>query len=166
MSVIIIAAVAENGVIGKDGDLPWHLPKDLKRFKALTSGHTIIMGRKTFDSCNRRPLPNRRNIVVTRNQDFDGEGVEIAHSVEDAVSLTKPDDTVFIVGGSAIYQAALPIANAMDLTRIHARIEGHTFFPEFDQNDWQLVNSETHQPDERHAHSFTFQQFSRKNSKV
>ncbi len=164
MSVIIIAAVSENGVIGKAGDLPWHLPKDLKRFKALTSGHTVIMGRKTFDSCNRKPLPNRRNIVVTRDRHFEAREIELAHSLEEAISLTKPDDTVFIVGGSAIYQAALSIAHSMELTAVHATVDGDTYFPQFDPNEWQLVSSEVHQPDEKHGHSFTFQRFLRKSS--
>lgn len=161
MSVILIAAVSENGVIGRDGDLPWHLPKDLKRFKKLTTGHTVVMGRKTFDSCDRKPLPNRRNIVITRNQNLKSDGVEVVHSLDEALSLTRSTDSVFIVGGSAIYEMALPLANTMELTRVHATLTGHVHFPKFENKEWRLVSSETHQADEKHDFSFTFQRFER-----
>ncbi len=161
MNLIIIAAVSENGVIGRDGDLPWHLPRDLKRFKQLTSGHTIIMGRKTFDSCDRKPLPNRRNIVVTRDPSFEGDGIEVAHSMDEALSLAAKDDTVFIVGGSAIYEMSLPLADAMELTRVHTSATGDVRFPDFKEANWDLVNREYHEADETHQFAFSFLTYQR-----
>jgi dihydrofolate reductase len=129
MIISIIAAVSNNNVIGKDNKLPWHLPGDLKRFKELTTGHTIIMGRKTFESIG-RPLPSRRNIVVTRNKDYKADGVEIIHSIKEALDLVKNEDEVFIIGGEEIYKLALPMANKIYLTRINKEYDGDAFFPE------------------------------------
>ncbi|MFQ5550123.1 MAG: dihydrofolate reductase [Gemmatimonadales bacterium] len=160
--ILMIAAVAENGVIGSGMELPWHLPADLKHFKDLTTGHTIIMGRKTFDSCDRKPLPNRRNIVVTRATDFVADGVEVAHSVEDALELSRGDERVYVVGGAQIYQSAFEYAEVLEVTHIHSAIEGDIQFPKFDLNEWEVVSAERHEADERHAHAFTFVRYERK----
>lgn len=167
MTITVIAAVAENGVIGRDNDVPWHLPKDLKRFKELTTGHTVIMGRKTFDSIDRRPLPNRRCIIVTRNPDYQPAGVETADSVETALQKAGKaggagDDHVFVAGGRKIYEAALALADEVQLTRVHAEVEGDVFFPALPPEQWDMVETDRHEADERHAHAFTFQRYVRR----
>lgn len=129
MTISIIVAVAKNNVIGKDNKLPWHLPEDLKHFKELTSGHTVIMGRKTFESIG-RPLPNRKNIVISRNENFKANDMEVVHSIEQALDLTKNEDEVFIIGGAEIYKQALLLVNKIYLTRINKDYEGDAYFPE------------------------------------
>lgn len=161
MTVTIIAAIADNGIIGRDNDVPWHLPADLQRFKALTTGHVVVMGRKTFDSIDRRPLPNRRCIVVSHNPDYSAEGVETATSVNEAVDRAAGED-VFIAGGRAIYEEGLKLADEMQLTRIHAQVDGDISFPAFATGDWDLVRSDSHAPDEKHSHSFTFEHYKRR----
>ena len=156
MIVSIIAAVADNGVIGWDGGLPWHLPADLKRFKKLTTGHHMVMGRRTWDSIGRRPLPGRPTIVVSRDPAFVAEGARVARSVEEALELAAGADEVFIAGGQAIYREALPVADRVYLTRVHARFEGDTFFPAFDASGWQVVVEERHEADEKNPHAHTF----------
>jgi dihydrofolate reductase len=160
MILTLIAALSENRVIGRDGDLPWRLPADLKRFKRITSGHTVIMGRKTFETLE-APLPDRRSIVVTRRTDFQPEGVEIAHDLDAALALAEGEEEVFVLGGGEIYALALPRADRMELTIVHDEFDGDTFFPAFDESNWRLVNEERHEPDERHAHSFTFRTYER-----
>lgn len=137
----MIVAASENNVIGVDGDLPWHLSADLKRFKKLTMGHHMIMGRKTFDSIGRL-LPGRTTVIVTRQADYQFEGAKIAHSVEQAVELAKEDPCPFIVGGAQIYSAAMPLVDRLFLTRVHSEIEGDTFLPEVDWSAWTLESSE------------------------
>jgi len=154
--VSIIVAVADNGVIGRGGGLPWHLPADLKRFKRLTSGHHMVMGRRTWDSIGRRPLPGRPTIVVSRDPSFVAEGAQAARSVEEALELAAGADEVFIAGGEAIYRAALPVADRIYLTRVHACFDGDTHFPAFDANDWQVVVEERHEPDEKNPYAHTF----------
>lgn len=161
MTVTIIAAIADNGVIGRDNDVPWHLPADLQRFKALTTGHVVVMGRKTFDSIDRRPLPNRRCIVVSHNPDYSAEGVETATSVNEAVDRAAGED-VFIAGGRAIYEEGLKLADEMQLTRVHAQVDGDISFPAFATGDWDLVRSESHASDEKHSYSFTFEHYKRR----
>ena len=156
MIVSIIVAVADNDVIGRDGGLPWHLPADLKRFKRLTSGHQMVMGRRTWDSIGRRPLPGRPTIVVSRDPSFVAEGAQVARSVEEALELAAGADEVFIAGGEAIYRAALPVADRIYLTRVHACFDGDTHFPAFDANDWQVVVEERHEPDEKNPYAHTF----------
>ena len=140
--VVLIVAMARNRVIGRDGTLPWHLPEDLKRFRQLTMGHPIIMGRKTWDSIG-RPLPGRRNIVVSRNPGLALEGAETAASVEDALKLTADADTVFVIGGEQIYRAALPLADRIELTLIDADVEGDTSFPEIKPDEWMETSHES-----------------------
>jgi len=139
-SLALIAARACNGVIGKDGALPWHLPGELKYFKQLTLGHAIIMGRKTWDSLG-RPLPGRRNIVVTRDNAFTAEGAEVAHTFVAALSLAHASDPEpFVIGGAEIYAQALPYASKIYMTEVHADFEGDTYFPELNPTEWHPVS--------------------------
>jgi dihydrofolate reductase len=147
MEKIIIAAVAENGAIGKDGDIPWHIPEDLEHFKQKTTGHPVIMGRKTYESLpeNFRPLPDRTNIVLTRS-DMDKEGIRVAGSMEKAYSIAEElDDRAFIIGGASVYKQALPDANKMEITEVKKEVDGDTFFPEFDREEWNEERREEHE---------------------
>lgn len=155
--ISMIVAADENNVIGKDNQLIWHLPDDLKFFKQKTSGHCIIMGRHTFESVG-KPLPRRTNIIITRDKNYTAEGCKVVHSLEDALELAKEDDNPFIVGGEQIYRLALPIADEVFLTRVHAEFEGDRHFPELG-DEWKEVESEFHPTDEKHEHSFTFKTY-------
>jgi dihydrofolate reductase len=135
----IIAALADNGVIGKGGALPWRLPEDLARFKALTLGHTLIMGRKTFESIG-KPLPGRTTVVITRRRDFAAAGVTVAHDPEEAVSLAAGPDA-FVAGGADVYALFLPLAERLYLTRVHGDYDGDTYFPPYDERAWKLVSA-------------------------
>lgn len=134
--VFLVAAVAANGVIGADGKLPWRLPEDLKHFKALTLGHPVIMGRKTWESLG-RPLPGRENIVVTRSVGYDAPGASVAASLDAALALCAGEPLVFVIGGSELYAAALPLADGLVLTEIHRDYDGDTRFPELDRKAWR-----------------------------
>jgi dihydrofolate reductase len=160
-TISIIVAMSENRVIGRAGDLPWHISADLKRFKRLTVGHTIVMGRKTYDSIG-RPLPERRSIVISRNSDFSAEGVEAAATLDDALRVTADEDEVFIIGGSSIYALALPIADRLYVTRVHTQIEGDVFFPPFDELRWQLADESPRELDERSGLEYSFLIYSAK----
>lgn len=161
--ISIIVAVAENGAIGKDQGLLWRLPNDLKLFKTLTSGHTIIMGRNTFESLPNGALPNRRNIVITSNRDLVYPGVTIAHSLPEAIALCQEEDEAFIIGGSRVYNEALEFADTLYLTRVHHRFEdADTFFPKIDFSVWQMMQKEEHPVDEKHIYPYTFFTFARK----
>ncbi len=155
MIISLIVATDENNGIGKDNQLPWHLPADLKHFKTLTTGHPIIMGRKTFESIG-KALPNRRNIVISRQQKYTAEGADVVSSLEDAFQLCKDEDEVFIIGGAQIFEHSLILADALYLTVIHHRFDADTFFPEIDQNIWKELESVSHQPDEKNKYSYTF----------
>ncbi len=167
-SIALVVAAASNGVIGRDGDLPWRLPDELKYFKRLTVGHTLIMGRKTFESIG-RPLPRRRTIVLTRNPSFRAQGVDTAESLEEALSMaaesepSRPIDQphLFVVGGASVYADALPLASHLFLTRVHTTISGDVYFPEVTWRDWSLESSERHEADERHEHAFTMEHYRR-----
>ena len=160
--LIIIAAAAENNALGIDNDLPWHLPDDFKRFKALTTGYKIIMGRKTLESFD-KALPNREHIVITRDKNYKPKfNCIVVNSISAAVAITKNDDKAFIIGGGEIYRQSLAIATAIELTRVHAEVEADTFFPEIDTNQWKLMNKEYHAADEKHNYSFTFLTYRRK----
>ena len=139
----IIVAIANNQVIGINNTLPWHLPEDLKRFRALTTGHHIIMGRKTYESLGRL-LPGRTTVIVTRNKDYQLEGALIAHSLEDAVALCQNDDEVFLIGGAELYQDGLKLADKLYITEVDLTVDGDAFFPEFDLNLWQEASREAH----------------------
>jgi dihydrofolate reductase len=139
----IIVAMSSNHVIGVNNTLPWHLSEDLKHFKSLTTGHTIIMGRKTYESIG-RPLPNRRNIVVSRNMDIYYEGTEVVHSIEDAVSISRHDHEVFVIGGSNIYEQALSLVDHLYITEIKKNFSGDAFFPEINKQIWIESSREDH----------------------
>ncbi len=145
MKIYLIAAIAKNGVIGKAGKIPWQLPEDLKRFKRLTTGHALIMGRKTYASIG-RPLPRRRNLVLTRRQSLDlPAGAEAAPSLEAAIQLCRQrqEEKVFVIGGGEIYAQALPLADGLFLTRVDKEVEGDTFFPPWDESAWREVRRES-----------------------
>lgn len=153
----IIVAAGENNAIGKDNDLIWHLSDDLKRFKRLTNGHHIIMGRKTFESFP-KPLPNRTHVVITRQKNYKApEGVIVVNSLADALDASRSDKNPFIIGGGEIYKQAMPLVDKLEITRVHATFEdADTFFPEIDDTKWKEINRTTHDADERHAHAFSF----------
>jgi dihydrofolate reductase len=155
MMLSLIVAMAENRVIGKDNDLPWRLPNDLKWFKKHTLGNPIIMGRKTWESIG-RPLPGRKNIVVTRNTDYVAEGCEIVHSLEDAIALVGCADEALVIGGAGLYEAALPKSDRIYLTQVDAHVDGDTVFPQFDTSEWTIRSEEAHPEDEKHAYAYTF----------
>lgn len=159
--ITIVVAVSENNAIGKNNQLLWHLPADLKHFKNITIGNTIIMGRKTYDSIG-KPLPNRRNIVITRQQGLHLEGIEVVNSLEDALSLCEAEDDVFIIGGAEIYKQALPQVHKIELTRVHREFEADAFFPELDNEIWREVWKEDHLPDEKNKFAYTFSTLERK----
>lgn len=141
MILSIIVAMAKNRAIGRDNKLLWHISADLRRFKAITSGHTIIMGRRTYESLG-RPLPNRRNIVVSRNPNFVAPGCIVVASLSAAFGLCEADDEVFVIGGGQLYEQALPFAQRLYITQVHADFEGDTFFPAIDKHQWRTVASE------------------------
>ena len=158
--ITIIAAAGINNELGKDNDLVWHLPDDFKRFKKLTTGHHIIMGRKTFQTFP-KPLPNRIHIVITRNKDYHPEGAIIVHSMEEALELTKDDLQPFIIGGGEIYKIGMEVADKIELTRVNSSFEADTFFPEIPSENWELASEEFHSKDEKHKFDFSYQTFIR-----
>jgi len=155
----IIVAISENGVIGHDGGMPWRLSSDLKRFKQLTLGHTIVMGRKTWDSIGRL-LPGRTTVILTRQPDFEVPGAIIVGSLQEAIGATD-DPEPFVVGGAEIYRLALPFASKLYLTRVAAEIEGDTFFPQFDTQQWSLISEEAVPQGEKDSHRTLFQTYAR-----
>lgn len=159
MKVSLIAAVAANRTIGKDGQLPWHLPADLRHFRRLTWGHAVIMGRRTFESMG-KPLPGRTNIVVSRSG-FSHPGVQVASSVEEALALVAGDEEVFVAGGAGIYRAALPLADRLYLTEIDRDFEGDTCFPSFDRSAWRVVESAEQPPTDRVPFVLRFRTYER-----
>jgi len=167
MRISIIAAVADNGVTGRGGQLPWRLSADLKRFKKLTMGHTIVMGRKTWESIG-RPLPGRRMVVVTRQNDYRADGVEVVSSLDAAIDVAAAagDDETFVIGGAEIYRLALPRADRLCLTRVRATIEGDTSFPEFDPTHWRLVESEPLAADESNEFPSCFERYERERAEA
>lgn len=153
--ITIIAAAGENNELGKDNDLVWHLPDDFKRFKQLTTGHHIIMGRKTFESFP-KPLPNRTHVVITRNPDYKKEGAIVTNSMESALEIAKNDNEIFIIGGGEIYTLGLPFSDKIELTRVHANFDVDTYFPEIPKEDWELIEETYHKADDKHLHSFSY----------
>ena len=153
--ITLIAAAAENNALGKDNDLVWHLPDDFKRFKKLTTGHHIIMGRKTFESFP-KPLPNRTLVVITRQKDYNPDGVIVVHNLEDAFAYAHDDDNAFVIGGGEIYNIAIDKATHIELTRVHSKFEADTYFPEIDESQWKLINEIFHPKDETHKYDFTY----------
>lgn len=160
--ITIICALAENNAIGNNNDLLFHLRADLQRFKALTTGHTVIMGRRTFESLPKGALPNRRNIVLTSGR-HEWPNTEVFPSLQDALEACKDDEEVFIIGGASVYKAAFPVADRLCLTHVHAVPEAaDVYFPEFDANDWECTFKEDHDADERNEQPFTFADYIRK----
>ena len=164
MTVTLVVAAANNDVIGSDGDLPWHLPDDLRNFKRITTGKPIVMGRKTHESIG-RALPARQNIIVTRDISYEAEGCDVAASPEEALALANGADEVMVIGGGEIYRVFLPLADRVYLTRVHADVDGDTFFPALDDAEWELVSTESHLADDRHAFAFDVMRYERKAAK-
>ena len=161
----IIVAMANNNIIGKDNQLIWHLPADLRHFKNLTTGHTIVMGRKTYESIG-RPLPNRKNIVITQNTDYQAEGCKILHnkgtiSLDLLKDLDLTKQEIFIIGGAEIYRQFLPFVDKIYLTEVKGTFEGDTFFPEIDQKQWKETSRISHQIDEKNAFAYDFAELER-----
>lgn len=161
MKVALVAAMSPNRVIGRDGAVPWHLPDDLAHFKRLTMGHPVIMGRRTYESLG-APLPGRPTIVLTRRAEWSADGVRTARSLAEALDLAGDAETVFIAGGQKVYEEALPRADRIELTLVHADVQGDTFFPELDESQWRLVGETHHPPDERHEHAMTFRTYEKR----
>ena len=159
----LIAAVASNGALGLNNELIWHLPADLKRFKNVTRGHHVIMGRKTFESLN-KPLPNRTNIIITRNPAYQAEGCLIATSLQEAIQMAEEDPNPYILGGAEIYRQAIELAHALDLTLVHEAFEADAFFPEIDPELWELVSREDFEADEKNPHAYSFVRYEKKAS--
>lgn len=161
----IIVAMSQKNVIGKDNALPWHLPADLQHFKTITMGHTVVMGRKTYESILSRlgkPLPGRDSVVLTHNVNFRPPGVKIAHSFREILKLAKSKDEIFVIGGADIYQQALGHTQRIYLTKIDADIKGDTFFPELLAREWREVSREAHKRNLNNPHNFTFVTLERK----
>lgn len=159
--ITLIAAAAENNALGKDNAMLWHLPDDFKRFKEITTGHYIIMGRKTFESFP-KPLPNRTHIIITRQKGYTQEGCIVVDSMENAIAACPKDEDIFIIGGGEIYNLGMPFADIIELTRVHESFEADAFFPEINRNEWELISEEYHPTDEKHKVDFSFQTFARK----
>lgn len=160
MKISIIVAMDLNRVIGANNDLPWRLPEDLRHVKKITTGHPIIMGRKNYESIG-RPLPGRRNIVLTRDKDFKANGCEVVHSVSDIYDICKGEEEIFIFGGEQIYKLFLPVTEKIYLTRIHSEFEGDTFFPEIDLNEWKETSVKQGITDEKNPYVYFFHEYER-----
>ena len=156
MIVSLIVAVADNGVIGRDNALPWHLPDDLKHFKRLTLGKPVVMGRKTFESIG-KPLPGRLNVVVTRDTNYHREGVTVVDSIDAALAAAGTAEEVMIIGGADLFRLFLPRAQRVHLTRVHGNVEGDVRWPPLDETQWRRSAAEGHPADLRHAHAMTFE---------
>jgi dihydrofolate reductase len=163
MSISLIVAASANNAIGKNGQLLWHLPNDLRFFKNTTWGMAVVMGRKTFEAVN-KPLPGRTNIVISRDAAWQAPGTQRAGSLEEALQLAATTNCkeIFIIGGGEVYHQAMPLADTVYLTRVHAELEGDTFFPELDESEWRLDSNEDFAADEKHAHAFSIQVWKRK----
>ena len=159
--ITLIAAAGEQNELGKDSDLVWHLPDDFKRFKKLTTGHHIIMGRKTYETFP-KPLPNRTHIVITRNKNYQKEGAVVVHSLDEALLKAHNDPQPFIIGGGEIYKMSIDTADKIELTRVHGTFEADTYFPEIDKEEWQLISEVKHEKDEKHNYAFTYLTYERK----
>jgi len=155
MKISLLVAMSENNVIGKDNQLIWHLPEDLKLFKRLTMGHHMIMGRKTFESIGKL-LPGRTTIIITRDKSYTHPGSLIAYSLDEALDLAKNDDEVFIIGGGQIFKESLDIADKIYLTQIYHHFEGDVYFPEIDFSKWKRIKREDHEPDEKNPYFYSF----------
>ena|SRR5690554_486113 len=156
LKITLIAAAAENHAIGKNNQMLWHLPNDFKHFKQHTVNHSVVMGRKTYESIG-KPLPDRRNIVVTRDLNWAAEDVDVANSLDEVLTYCRDEREIFIIGGANIYKQTLPLAQRVLLTRVHTSLAGDAFFPELPQTEWKKIKEERHAQDERHAYDFTIE---------
>jgi dihydrofolate reductase len=164
MKIILVAAYAQNRVIGKNNELVWRLPNDFKHFKDLTMGHPMIMGRKTFESLG-KPLPGRTSIIITRDRQYQQEGCIVVHSLEEGIAEARQlDEEIYIIGGSQIYEQALPLATKMYLTEVKASPEGDAFFPQFSTDLWQETARKSFQKDDKHDYDFDFVTWERVNN--
>ena len=161
MTISLVVAASKNNVIGRDGALPWHLPDDLRHFKRLTTGKPVIMGRRTFESIG-RPLPNRHNLVMTRDADYVAEGCDVVTSVSEALDAAAGAGEVMVIGGGQVYRDFLPRADRIYLTRVQADVDGDTHFPEIGEAEWLLVSTEHHAADDRHDYAFDLMVFERR----
>jgi dihydrofolate reductase len=161
MKIALIAALDENNGIGKDNKLLCYLPADLRRFKQLTTGHCIVMGRKTFESLPNGALPNRRNIVLTRNTSYQAKGAEVACSIEEVINICKEEEKIFVIGGEEIYKLFMQRADILHITRTSHQFEADAFFPDFNDKEWQLTNKTDNQPDEKNKYNYSFLDYSR-----
>lgn len=161
LKITLIVAAAENNAIGKNNTMLWHLPDDFKYFKNKTIEHSVIMGRKTFDSLD-KALPDRRNIVLTRDENWSAEEVDVANSMNEVLTYCRDEREIFVIGGGDIYKQALPLAQTILLTRVHANFEADAYFPTFSDAEWTLTSSERHETDARHAYAFTFEAWERR----
>jgi dihydrofolate reductase len=159
--IVMIAAVAENNALGKNNELVWHLPNDFKRFKELTSGHYIIMGRKTFESFP-KPLPNRTHVVITRQPNYQPEGCVVVNSIENAIKACPENETIYIIGGGEIYNQSLAFSDTIEITKVHGEFEADAYFPEIKSENWELIQSVFNSKDERHLYDYTYQTFVKK----
>ena len=157
----MIAAAAENNALGKDNELVWHLPNDFKRFKTLTSGHYIVMGRKSFESFP-KPLPNRTHVIITRQKNYKAEGCIIVDSIEKALLVCPKNEDTFIIGGGEIYTLSLPFTDKIEITRVHSSFEADAYFPEINKKDWKLEKYEFNEKDEKHKYDYTYETYIRK----
>lgn len=157
----IIAAMGRNRVIGRENRLPWHLPNDLRHFKALTLGKPLLMGRKTWESLPGL-LPGRRHLVISRNPHYEAKGAETAYSLAEAIAIAGPVEEVMLIGGGELYAQALPLAQRLYLTLVDAELEGDTFFPQYEAADWQLMQQQDHVADDRHVFGYSFLDYQRK----
>ena len=158
--ITLIVAAAENNAIGKDNQMLWHLPNDFKYFKKNTLEHSVVMGRKTFVSIG-KPLPERRNIILTRDMNYSHEDVDVANSVQEVLNYCRDEREIFIIGGAEIYKQTLPLADKILLTRVHTTIDGDAYFPALLDHEWKLVSAEKHEKDEKHAFDYTFEVYER-----
>jgi dihydrofolate reductase len=158
--ITLIVAVADSGVIGRENALPWHLPEDLRRFKRLTLGKPVVMGRRTFESIG-KPLPGRRNIVLTRDTNYRHEGIDVVHGADQALGAASGAAEVMVIGGADLFRVFLPMAGRVHLTRVHADIAGDVIWTPLDVRQWRRVQCESHPADERHAHPMTFEVWER-----
>jgi dihydrofolate reductase len=155
MKIALIVAMDEAGLIGRDNDLPWRLSADLKYFRKVTMGKPLIMGRHTHESIG-RPLPGRRNIIVSKQLDYRAEGCEVVHSVEEALAACENEEEVMIMGGASLYAQCLPLCDRLYLTRVHARLDGDTWFPEWEQEAWRVLSREDHRADDQNEFDYSF----------
>ena len=159
--ITVIAAIGKNGELGKDNDLIWHLPNDLARFKKVTSGHHVIMGRKTFESLG-KPLPNRTTIIITRNDEYQVDGCVVVNSLEAALKEASADPNPYILGGAEIYKQAIEIADTLDLTLVDANFEADAFFPQIDYSIWKETSRQDYNADENHKYGYSFVTYKKK----